>query len=115
MRRGAVAPRARRRRGQLRGGVRGGGPPRLQRLDRRRVPPARPYRGRIGLDDAIPLGAIMRLQKIVAIVTGGGSGMGEAIAETFAREGAHIAVVDIDGDAAKKVARKIGNTAMPLQ
>jgi 3-oxoacyl-[acyl-carrier protein] reductase len=57
----------------------------------------------------------MRLQKIVAIVTGGGSGMGEAIAETFAREGAYVAVVDIDGDAAKKVARKIGNTAMPLQ
>jgi 3-oxoacyl-[acyl-carrier protein] reductase len=57
----------------------------------------------------------MRLQKTVAIVTGGGSGMGEAIAETFAREGAHVAVVDIDGDAAKKVARRIGNTAMPLQ
>jgi 3-oxoacyl-[acyl-carrier protein] reductase len=57
----------------------------------------------------------MRLHQTVAIVTGGGSGMGEAIAETFAREGAHVAVVDIDGDAAKKVARKIGNTAMPLQ
>src|SRR6185312_6139430 len=57
----------------------------------------------------------MRLEKTVAIVTGGGSGMGAAIAETFAREGAHVAVVDVDGDAAKKVARKIGNTAMPLQ
>src|SRR6185312_8317712 len=57
----------------------------------------------------------MRLEKTVAIVTGGGSGMGAAIAETFAREGAHVAVVDLDGDAAKKVARKIGNTAMPLR
>jgi 3-oxoacyl-[acyl-carrier protein] reductase len=56
----------------------------------------------------------MRLQKTVAIVTGGGSGMGEAIAETFAREGAHVAVVDVDGDAAKKVARKIGNTAIAI-
>ncbi len=41
----------------------------------------------------------MRLHKTVAIVTGDGSGMGEAIAETYAREGAHVAVVD--GDAAK--------------
>jgi 3-oxoacyl-[acyl-carrier protein] reductase len=57
----------------------------------------------------------MRLHKTVAIVTGGGSGMGEAIAETYAREGAHIAVVDVDGDAAKKVARKIGNTAIAIK
>ena len=57
----------------------------------------------------------MRLHKIVAIVTGGGSGMGEAIAETYAREGAHVAVVDVDGDAAKKVARKIGNTAIAIK
>ena len=57
----------------------------------------------------------MRLQKTVAIVTGGGSGMGAAIAETYAREGAHVAVVDIDSDAAKKVARKIGNTAIAIR
>jgi 3-oxoacyl-[acyl-carrier protein] reductase len=57
----------------------------------------------------------MRLQKTVAIVTGGGSGMGAAIAETYAREGAHVAVVDIDGAAAAKVARKIGNTAIAIK
>ena len=57
----------------------------------------------------------MRLQHTVAIVTGAGSGMGEAIAETYAREGAHVAVVDINGDAAKKVARKIGNQAIAIQ
>jgi len=57
----------------------------------------------------------MRLHKTVAIVTGGGSGMGAAIAETYAREGAHVAVIDIDGAAAKKVAAKIGNAAMALQ
>ena len=56
----------------------------------------------------------MRLHKTVAIVTGGGSGMGAAIAETFAREGAHVAVVDVDGEAAKKVARQIGNTAIAI-
>jgi 3-oxoacyl-[acyl-carrier protein] reductase len=57
----------------------------------------------------------MRLQKTVAIVTGGGSGMGAAIAETYAREGAHVAVVDIDGAAVAKVARKIGNTAIAIK
>jgi 3-oxoacyl-[acyl-carrier protein] reductase len=57
----------------------------------------------------------MRLQGTVAIVTGGGSGMGAAIAETYAREGAHVAVLDVDEAAANKVARKIGNTAMPLK
>jgi 3-oxoacyl-[acyl-carrier protein] reductase len=57
----------------------------------------------------------MRLHGTVAIVTGGGSGMGAAIAETYAREGAHVAVVDMDGDAAKAVARKIGNTAIAIK
>jgi 3-oxoacyl-[acyl-carrier protein] reductase len=56
----------------------------------------------------------MRLHNTVAIVTGGGSGMGEAIAETYAREGAKVAVVDIDGAAAKKVAARIGKSAIAL-
>jgi 3-oxoacyl-[acyl-carrier protein] reductase len=56
----------------------------------------------------------MRLADKVAIVTGAGSGMGANIAETFAREGARVAVLDIDADAAKKVARHIGNTALAL-
>jgi len=57
----------------------------------------------------------MRLHETVAIVTGGGSGMGAAIAETFAREGAHVAVVDVDGDAAKRVAAEIGNPAIAIK
>ena len=56
----------------------------------------------------------MRLADKTALVTGAGSGMGACIAETFAREGARVAVVDIDADAAKKVARQIGNTALAL-
>jgi 3-oxoacyl-[acyl-carrier protein] reductase len=57
----------------------------------------------------------MRLHNIVAIVTGGGSGMGAAIAETYAREGAHVAVVDVDGKAANKVAAIIGNAAIAIK
>jgi 3-oxoacyl-[acyl-carrier protein] reductase len=57
----------------------------------------------------------MRLRETIAIVTGGGSGMGAAIAETYAREGAHVAVVDVDGDAARRVAAKIGNLAIAIK
>lgn len=38
-----------------------------------------------------------------AIVIGGGSGLGDAIAHRFAAEGAHVVVSDIDGDAATAV------------
>ena len=43
----------------------------------------------------------------IAIVTGGGGGIGGAIARRFAREGAKVAVVDIDSDAAKSCADAI--------
>ncbi len=57
----------------------------------------------------------MRLKGKVAIVTGAGSGMGAAIAETYAREGAHVTLADMDGDAAKKIADKIGHPAMAIK
>src|SRR6185503_2304991 len=54
----------------------------------------------------------------VAIVTAGGQGLGEAIAKTFAREGASVAVVDLNRTEAERVAREIeasGGKAFALE
>ena len=56
----------------------------------------------------------MRLKDKIAIVTGAGSGMGEAIARTYAREGARVAVLDVNEQAAQKVAGAIGKGALAL-
>jgi 3-oxoacyl-[acyl-carrier protein] reductase len=56
----------------------------------------------------------MRLKDRIAIVTGAGSGMGEAIAHTYAREGARVAVLDVNEQAANKVAGAIGNAALAV-
>jgi 3-oxoacyl-[acyl-carrier protein] reductase len=57
----------------------------------------------------------MRLENKTALVTGAGSGIGQAIAETYAREGARVALADIDFDAAKAAARAIGNNAIAMR
>jgi len=49
----------------------------------------------------------MRLNEKVAIITGAGSGFGEAMAIRFAEEGAKIVVSDINEEAAKRVAADI--------
>lgn len=52
-----------------------------------------------------------RLANKVALVTGGGSGIGRATALTFAREGASVVVADINLEAARRVADAIGAQA----
>ena len=49
----------------------------------------------------------MRLEGKAALVTGGGSGIGEAICRAYAAEGAKVAVVDVRGDPARRVAGEI--------
>ena len=49
----------------------------------------------------------MKLENKVAIVTGAGRNIGEAISHCFAAEGAAVAVVDLDGARAGKVADAI--------
>lgn len=49
----------------------------------------------------------------VAVVTGGGSGIGRALAHTFASAGARVVVLDTNGAAAEQVANEIGSIAQP--
>src|SRR5579862_6840084 len=59
----------------------------------------------------------MRLKDQVAVITGAGSGIGLEIARTFVREGAALAVIDIDGGAASRVATELSSAerkAIPL-
>lgn len=59
----------------------------------------------------------MRLQNKNAIVTGGAGGIGRATSLAFAAEGASVAVVDLNADAAEAVAEEIraaGGTAIAL-
>ena len=49
----------------------------------------------------------MQLKDRVAIVTGAGQGLGAAVAIAYAREGARVAVVDMNVEAAQRVAAEI--------
>jgi 3-oxoacyl-[acyl-carrier protein] reductase len=55
------------------------------------------------------------VQDQAVLVTGGGSGLGAATARELARRGAHVAVVDIDGERAAGVAGELGAEAVSFR
>lgn len=56
---------------------------------------------------------MQRFESAVAIVTGGGMGLGEALSEELGRQGATVVVADIDGDAARQVAGRLQQSGTP--
>ncbi len=54
----------------------------------------------------------MEIRGEAAIVTGGGSGLGEGTARALAKAGAKVAVFDVNPEAAKRVAEEIGGIAL---
>ena len=55
----------------------------------------------------------MNMMGLGAIVTGGGSGLGEASAVRLANAGAKVAIIDMNAPAAERVAASIGGLALP--
>lgn len=53
----------------------------------------------------------MNISSISAIVTGGGSGLGEATARMLSNAGARVTIFDLNADAAARVANEIGAIA----
>jgi rhamnose utilization protein RhaD (predicted bifunctional aldolase and dehydrogenase)/NAD(P)-dependent dehydrogenase (short-subunit alcohol dehydrogenase family) len=53
-----------------------------------------------------------RLQRHVALVTGGGSGIGAACVTAFAAEGCEVIVLDRDGASAQAIAKKYGGLGL---
>jgi NAD(P)-dependent dehydrogenase (short-subunit alcohol dehydrogenase family) len=62
-------------------------------------------------DEEYPVG---RMNGKVATVTGGASGIGEGIARMYVKEGARVAISDIQDGEGERIAREIGNACMYL-
>ena len=57
----------------------------------------------------------MRLQGKTAMITGGASGFGRGIAETFGREGANVVILDLNLAGAQEVASAISNHSLAIE
>jgi len=59
-------------------------------------------------------GEIMKLKDKVCVVTGAASGIGREIARTYAREGAHVVIADLNQQGADAVAAELGGSGKAL-
>jgi 2-keto-3-deoxy-L-fuconate dehydrogenase len=50
---------------------------------------------------------MFRLDEKIAVITGGGSGIGRSISLLFAKQGAHVHIAELDGDGADNTVREI--------
>ncbi|MHB1787150.1 MAG: SDR family NAD(P)-dependent oxidoreductase [Acidimicrobiales bacterium] len=57
----------------------------------------------------------MKLKNKVAVITGSARGIGRAIAEAMASEGARVLITDRDGEEARKTAQEIGDAAIAIE
>jgi NAD(P)-dependent dehydrogenase (short-subunit alcohol dehydrogenase family) len=51
----------------------------------------------------------------VAVVTGGGRGIGKSLSQALAREGVRVAIGDVDGESAERAAAELGGGALGLR
>lgn len=56
----------------------------------------------------------MRLANKIAVITGGGSGIGRATAKLFAAEGAQVVIAEINAEQAQQVAQELGDNALAI-
>jgi NAD(P)-dependent dehydrogenase (short-subunit alcohol dehydrogenase family) len=56
----------------------------------------------------------MRLEKAVAVITGAGSGIGRAVARSFAQRGSRVVVTDVNRERAFEVAEELGAPSIAL-
>jgi 3-oxoacyl-[acyl-carrier protein] reductase len=64
--------------------------------------------------EIIQTGDVMRLEGKTTLVTGAASGFGRGIAEIYIREGAKVAVVDLNAEGARAVADALGPNAIAI-